>query len=96
MICNNCIHFLSELLKHNSDALNDGQYEILRNEKTAQQDESFWLSRRIRDLFNTDAIRCGFCHKRQGDVAQMIGKPPNFVCEDCISAMSNLLAEEEA
>jgi ATP-dependent protease Clp ATPase subunit len=93
--CNNCIQVLSELLKENSDLSKVGPYEILRNEDAAQPDGSFWLFRRIRDSFNPSSIRCAFCHKRQVDVDRMIGKAPNYVCEQCIFAMVNLLEQEK-
>jgi ATP-dependent protease Clp ATPase subunit len=93
-ICNHCIEMLSLLIKDYSNLQSLDQYQVLQNEAVASPDERFWLWRRIRDS-NTNYIRCLFCHKRQVDVDRMIGKTPHYVCEECISAMVNLLAEEE-
>ena len=43
---------------------------------------------------NDQLIRCGFCGKREGQVAKLIAGPEAYICSECVEACTELLREE--
>jgi hypothetical protein len=41
-----------------------------------------------------DPVRCSFCGKSEKDVRKLIAGPAVYICDECIDACNDILAEE--
>jgi ATP-dependent Clp protease ATP-binding subunit ClpX len=39
-------------------------------------------------------LRCSFCHKPEQDVRKLIAGPRVFICDECIEACNDIIADE--
>jgi ATP-dependent protease Clp ATPase subunit len=90
-ICNECINLFSTLLGAGADLPSVGDYEILfSRDKTPTN----FIRRFFRKERTPNITRCIFCNKRQDNVDRMIGKFQQYVCNECVPALVDLLIKE--
>ncbi|MBG6136874.1 ATP-dependent Clp protease ATP-binding subunit ClpX [Longispora fulva] len=43
-------------------------------------------------MVSTDAVRCSFCGKREGETAQIVAGPGVYICDECVDLCALVLA----
>lgn len=72
----------------------------LRWSPESEEDRAAWTEARAHQLLalagrdRASFMKCSFCGKGQQEVRKLIAGPTVFICDECVSLCSDILAEE--